>query len=323
MSAAAAALVLFTPLAQAAGWASSDDLLRQSASAAVAFRASADKVTGLVEICTAADNCRPAFDGRPLREGDILKTGADGRCDVVVEGAGRLRVLQETELKVGGEKKCSFKLAKGSVLSALEAADCEVSSPQAAAATRDTRLRIAYEEKGVTQFAVAGSSAKLTARAKPRTLFSRWWAGKAPTRAKVPEAAAGALARVSGVATRSGEPVEEGASIKSGDTLTTEDGGWASVALSDGFAAVLGAGSRVAFTKASEGRLGLALEKGRLYVARLRPGTTPPPLVTVGRSRAVSGSDEFEIGVDEHSGLADFAVYSGVLSIENDRKTAQ
>ena len=42
-----------------------------------------------------------------------------------------------------------------------------------------------------------------------------------------------------------------------------------------------------------------------------------PPLVTAGASRALEGSDEFEIGVDEVSGLADFSVYSGALDVRS------
>lgn len=291
-------------------------------SSAEKFKLSADKVAGAVELCFVG-TCRAAFDGQPMRDGDLLKTGADGRADIVVDGAGRLRVLANTELQVGGGGKagCGFKLIKGAVLSALDNGDCEVGSAQAAAPTRDSRFRVAYGDGGVAQFVVAGTEARLVAKNKPRALLSRWWAGKAPTRAKVPESAEGAVARFSGVvlrATGGGAPeaVDEGASVSVGDELETPPSGWASVALSDGFAAVLAAGSKVGFQK-KDGKLALALLKGRLYVARLRPGTTPPPVVVAGASSALEGSDEFEIGVDEHSGMADFAVFTGELAVRS------
>lgn len=317
----AAALLLLASCASASGWASSDDLLRKTMEPDQnLLKLSMDKVAGQVSVCAVA--CRDAYDGKPLREGDVLKTGADGRADVVVDGAGRLRVLADTEVQVGGGKSgCGFKLIKGAVLSALDNGDCEVGSAQASAPTRDSRFRVAYGDGGVAQFVVAGTEARLVAKNKPRALLSRWWAGKAPTRAKVPESAEGAVARFSGVVLRSEaggapEAVDEGASVSAGDELETPPSGWASVALADGFAAVLAAGSKVGFQK-RDGKLALALLKGRLYVARLRPGTNPPPIVVAGASSALEGSDEFEIGVDEHSGMADFAVFTGELAVRS------
>lgn len=245
----------------------------------------------------------------------MLKTPARGRCDLVVAGAGRLRVLENTELRVGGASgRCAFKVIRGAVLSALETSDCEIESPQASASARGSRFRLDYMEGGVARFVVSDSAAKLVARVKPRSLLRRWWAGKAPLNARVPEGAAGALARLSGETLRDGRSLPEGASLRVGDALETASGGWASVALTEGFAAVLDEKSRVAFLR-RDGRVVLTLLKGRLYVARLLAGPTLPPLVTAGASSALDGSDEFEVSVDENSGLADFAVYVGALAV--------
>lgn len=317
-AAAVLSLGLLAPALHAAGWSSSDELRRHAASdAGSVFRASADRVIGKAEVC-AQGACREAFDGKPVREGDTVKTGVGGRLDLVVESGGRLRVLEGTELKVGAAPgKCGFKVLRGAVLAALESSDCQVESTQAAASTKDSRFRLDFNDGGVARFVVSDSAAKLIAKAKPRALLKRWWAGKSPTKVAVPMDAAGAIARASGVSLRGGEAVREGAAINAGDELATPMGGWATVALAEGFAAVLDQGSRVLFEK-KEGRLALSLLKGRVYISRLRPGAAPP-IVTAGASQALEGSDEFEVSVDENSGLADFAVYAGQLAVSAGR----
>jgi len=276
---------------------------------------------------------QPLNPADPLRAGETVRTGRDGRVQVYFQDGSRIEIGPDSSFSYEKQtlEGTIYRLLKGTIRShppmgGLRGENIQYRMPTAVAAVRGTEFELRIDEQDYSHLVPYSGKVELSVeKGMDSRNVDRWWEKRSPVASSTP-VPKGKLLRIDSL--QGDVRIEDSATVSRaaglGDTLikgqriVTGTDGLVQFTLAGGYRASLSASSRIEATAQGSSETPVfVLWAGLMHAARDASQSVPEPdrpMFMTPNSVAVVQNAEFQVAVLEN-GLSDYLPFIGSIDV--------